>query len=80
VEAAHAALSAAHGLQVSELQPADVEQLRREVQEVDPLLPFDPKHALQAASIVGNMRRAGLLAVAAEGGWSGAPGGGLGCG
>jgi hypothetical protein len=55
VEAAHAALSAAYPSEQRVLGGADgdVQQLFDFSRRLDPLMPFDAKHAAQHASLVG---------------------------
>lgn len=55
IEAAHAALVAAHPLRVQLLGGCDKDllELKAECVAFDPLMPFDAKHATQNASIVG---------------------------
>ncbi|WIA13914.1 hypothetical protein OEZ85_002485 [Tetradesmus obliquus] len=63
VEAAHAALSAGFPSSQRVLGGADgdVAALFEFSRRLDPLMPFDAKHAAQHASLVGNMQAAGLL-------------------
>ncbi|GBF89040.1 tRNA:m(4)X modification enzyme-like [Raphidocelis subcapitata] len=64
VDAAHAALTAAHPCTPSVLGGADAEddgELLAFTKSVDPMNPYNAKHARQQASLVANMRVAGLL-------------------
>eukprot|EP00878_Enallax_costatus_P030758 GHUV01033544.1.p1 GENE.GHUV01033544.1~~GHUV01033544.1.p1 ORF type:complete len:214 (+),score=75.18 GHUV01033544.1:1014-1655(+) len=63
VDAAHAALTAAYPLNRQLLGGCEgnLQDLFNFSRQLDPLMPFDKKHAAQHASIVGNMEAAGLL-------------------